>query len=107
MDRHTGIKGRVWILEDNLHLLSQSRQLGSGHLGHVHSPETDLTSGWFDQSQDGHGGCGLAATTFANYPQSLTFAQSQGNSVHGMYLTDGPGEEAFFDRKIDLQILYP
>src|SRR5437016_6714297 len=70
-DLHARIQRRIWILKDDLHLVSQFAQLALAHRGNVTSFEFNVTMCWFDEPKQAAAGSRFTASGFAHQTESL------------------------------------
>ncbi len=88
--RHTWIKRREGVLEDNLHVLAGRRASGCGlnfpgSTTLVGVIEPDFAAGRLHQAHDGAAGGRLSAAALTDQAQRLAFFYKQVHSVHSLY----------------------
>ena len=103
-DGEGGVKGRVGILEHDLHALSGGHHIGGRQCPEilVHAVEIveDLSLARPDEPKDGLAERRLAAARLADESESLAPVDVEIDAVHSLHLSHHLLQQAFFHRKI-------
>ena len=70
-DRHTRINACIWILENDLHLMMHFPHFLFIVFADILTAVQNLTTGWFDETQDCSAKCRFSATRFTYDTKSL------------------------------------
>jgi hypothetical protein len=73
---------------------------------HIYPPKPHAATGWFDQPQDASADSCLAATTFADEPERLSFLNREAHAIHRLNRTDHVAQESLSHRKVRLEIFH-
>ena len=99
-DRHTGVQGRVGVLEDHLHLLAEGSDVLAGDFLTL---ELERTPGGLIQVQERPSDGRLAAAGLTDEAQGLTGFDVEGDTVDG--LQRGRLEEPGLHGEVHLEVL--
>ena len=94
-DLHARIQRRIWILKDDLHLVSQFAQLALAHCGNVASLKFNVTTRWFDEPQQAAAGSRFTTSGLAHQTESLAARDIERHAVDG-----APNVVATLDGKV-------
>ena len=75
---HPGIKGRVGILKDDLHVAATTTEIFTAEFQQVDAVKSDFSRVGLDQAKDRTAGCRFAASRFTNKAEG--FAAGDGKS---------------------------
>jgi len=97
---HTGVKGSVGILENDLHLAADFAHLGTVQLAEILTVEDNFTGGGLDELKNGLTEGGLTASGFADETKGLTAVDEKAYIVNCLDVGLNAGEKALGHREI-------
>src|SRR5262245_27125702 len=102
---HARIQRRVWVLEDDLHLLPERPELSLPQPCDVAAAEAQDARRGLDQTQDGAANGGLAAARLAYEPERLAGSDGEAHVVDGIDLADRAPEQPLAHREVLFEAL--
>ena len=89
-----GIKRRIGILKDDLHLGPERLHLSRRIVGDLFPFKEDLPAGWFIELEQGPSSGGFTASRFADQAKRLTRLQRKGDAVDCLVISFGARKNA-------------
>jgi len=97
---HARIKGRVRILEDDLHIASTTTEIFSAEFQQVDAVKSDFSRVGLDQAQDRTAGRRFATSRFTDEAEGFAAEDGKADVVHGFHMSRYAGENALLQREI-------
>ncbi len=104
-DGHSGVEGADGVLENDLHLSTESAQGFGGEVEQGLPPEVHLAGGGAIEGDDGPSDSGLSATGLTDEAEACSFFYGEGDAVDGPDVSHVASEETGSDGKELAQVV--